>query len=150
LLSLGNALVSLLHEILVAYGKIIAQLKTGKLAQELASDVQQQLAVLIYQGFLRYTPYAQLKQLPRYLQGIAYRLEKNTVETQKLQELARYEKRYWTDVEKRLKKVPVLPEREVFRWHLEEFRISLFAQHKKTAYPVSAKRLDKAWDERVI
>jgi len=30
----------------------------------------------------------------------------------------------------------------------EEFRVSLFAQHKKTPYPVSAKRLDKAWDER--
>jgi len=30
----------------------------------------------------------------------------------------------------------------------EEFRVSLFAQHKKTPYPVSAKRLDKAWDKR--
>jgi len=148
LLSLGNALVTLLHEILAAYGKIMTQLKTGKLAQELEYDVRQQLNLLIYQGFPRYTPYTQLKALPRYLKGIAYRLEKNAVETQKLQELARYEKRYWADVEKRLKKVPVLPEREAFRWHLEEFRISLFAQQLKTAYPVSAKRLDKAWDEK--
>jgi ATP-dependent helicase HrpA len=31
---------------------------------------------------------------------------------------------------------------------LEEFRVSLFAQQLKTAYPVSAKRMDKAWDER--
>jgi ATP-dependent helicase HrpA len=34
-----------------------------------------------------------------------------------------------------------------FRWQLEELRISLFAQELKTPYPVSAKRLDKLWDE---
>jgi ATP-dependent helicase HrpA len=32
---------------------------------------------------------------------------------------------------------------------LEEFRVSIFAQPLKTAYPVSAKRLEKAWNEKV-
>ena len=41
-----------------------------------------------------------------------------------------------------------IPERKAFRWYLEEFRVSLFAQQLKTPYPVSAKRLDKAWDEK--
>ena len=36
---------------------------------------------------------------------------------------------------------------ESFRWLLEEFRISLFAQQLGTAVPVSAKRLQKSWDE---
>ena len=36
---------------------------------------------------------------------------------------------------------------EDFRWQLEELRISLFAQELKTPYPVSAKRLEKVWDE---
>jgi ATP-dependent helicase HrpA len=75
-------------------------------------------------------------------------LEKGVLEEQKIQEFARYGLRYWKDVEKRAKNQTVLPEREAFRWHLEEFRVSLFAQQLKTTYPVSAKRLDKAWDER--
>jgi ATP-dependent helicase HrpA len=32
-----------------------------------------------------------------------------------------------------------------FRWMLEEFRVSLFAQQLGTKLPVSAKRLDQQW-----
>ena len=32
-----------------------------------------------------------------------------------------------------------------YRWMLEEYRVSLFAQGVGTSIPVSAKRLDKAW-----
>ena len=35
---------------------------------------------------------------------------------------------------------------QVYRWMIEEFRVSLFAQGLGTSIPVSAKRLDKAWD----
>ena len=38
---------------------------------------------------------------------------------------------------------------EEFRWLVEELRISLFAQELKTPFPVSAKRLQKFWDERL-
>ena len=34
-----------------------------------------------------------------------------------------------------------------YRWMVEEFRISLFAQELGTAKPVSAQRLDKVWEE---
>ena len=30
---------------------------------------------------------------------------------------------------------------------IEELRVSLFAQEVRTAFPVSAKRLDRKWDE---
>jgi ATP-dependent helicase HrpA len=33
-----------------------------------------------------------------------------------------------------------------FRWMLEEQRVSLFAQELKTPYPISYKRLAKAWE----
>jgi ATP-dependent helicase HrpA len=36
---------------------------------------------------------------------------------------------------------------EEFRWLLEELRVSLFAQELRTPIPVSAKRLQKFWDE---
>lgn len=32
-----------------------------------------------------------------------------------------------------------------YRWALEEFRVSLFAQTLKTRMPVSAKRLERLW-----
>jgi ATP-dependent helicase HrpA len=35
---------------------------------------------------------------------------------------------------------------EEFRWHLEELRVSLFAQELKTPYVVSYKRLEKIWN----
>ena len=41
------------------------------------------------------------------------------------------------------------PKLEEFRWLVEELRISLFAQELKTPFPVSAKRLQKYWDEHL-
>jgi ATP-dependent helicase HrpA len=37
------------------------------------------------------------------------------------------------------------PALQQFRWLLEEFRVSLFAQELGTTCPVSAKRLEKHW-----
>jgi ATP-dependent helicase HrpA len=39
------------------------------------------------------------------------------------------------------------PKVEEFRWALEELRVSLWAQRLRTPYPVSFKRLSKAWNE---
>lgn len=38
------------------------------------------------------------------------------------------------------------PELLKFRWLLEEYRVSLFAQQLGTSQPVSAKRLEKQWE----
>ena len=37
------------------------------------------------------------------------------------------------------------PEWLAYRWMIEEFRVSIFAQHLKTAVPVSERRLDDQW-----
>jgi len=34
-----------------------------------------------------------------------------------------------------------------YRWMLEEFRVSLFAQQMKTRLPVSSKRLEQQWQK---
>jgi len=34
-----------------------------------------------------------------------------------------------------------------YRWMLEEFRVSLFAQQMKTRLPVSSKRLEQQWHQ---
>ena len=70
-----------------------------------------------------------------------YRLDKYDNTTQKVQEVNRYAVRYWKDIEKKAKKESVTPEHDAFRWALEEFRVSLFAQHTK---PLTPYRLN-AW-----
>ena len=37
------------------------------------------------------------------------------------------------------------PQLELYRWMLEEYRVSLFAQKLGTAISVSPKRLDQQW-----
>ncbi|WP_394754141.1 ATP-dependent RNA helicase HrpA [Crenothrix sp.] len=135
-------------EIMQCYGTIKTQLQSFNSNDPLAKDTAEQLSLLVYGGFIHNTPYQQLKAMPRYLKAIQYRLDKRINDPQKVQEINRYAIRYWKDVEKRMKKERVIPEQEFFRWALEELRVSLFAQQLKTAYPISAKRLDKAWDEQ--
>jgi ATP-dependent helicase HrpA len=130
------------------YGTIKTQLKHLNANDPLAKDINDQLDLLIYAGFIRNTPYQQLKAIPRYLKAIQYRLDKFDNNPLKIQEVSRYSTRFWKDIEKKEKKDTVIPEQDPFRWAIEEFRVSLFAQQLKTAYPVSAKRMDKAWDER--
>ena len=43
----------------------------------------------------------------------------------------------------------VEPALEAFRWLVEELKVSLFAQELRTPFPVSYKRLEKAWAELI-
>ncbi|WP_349431267.1 ATP-dependent RNA helicase HrpA [Methylomarinum sp. Ch1-1] len=146
LVSVANEVGVLLNDIAEQYAEIRKQLKQPGLGA-IADDVGEQLSLLLFKGFLRHTPYQQLKCLPRYLKAVVYRLQKRKDDDRKMQELLRFWRRYWKRVEQKMKTETVIPEQQPFRWSLEEFRVSLFAQQLKTAYPVSAKRLEKAWDE---
>ena len=92
-----------------------------------------------------------LKHYPRYFKSIEVRiqsmLQQPDKDQQKIQEMARFQQWYWQSIEQRQKDEVVNPERDNFRWMLEEFRVSLFAQQLKTAMPISAKRLEKAWNK---
>ena len=136
-------------EIMELYGLIKKCVERTLHANDpLAKDINEQLDLLIYAGFIRNTPYQSLKAIPRYLKAIQYRLDKRDHNLQKIQEVSRYSARFWKELEKKAKKDLVIPEQDPFRWAIEEFRVSLFAQQLKTAYPVSVKRMDKLWDER--
>jgi ATP-dependent helicase HrpA len=148
LVGFANEAGKIVLEIMELYGAIKAQLKRFNANDPMVQDVNEQLKFMVYAGFIRHTPFQQLKAMPRYLKAILYRIDKLDNSPQKIQEINRYWTRYWKDVEKQAKKEPIIPEQDNYRWMLEEFRVSLFAQQLKTAYPVSAKRMEKAWDER--
>ena len=124
--------------------------RLSRLQQDNATvlDINEQLSLLIYSGFIRNTPLTQLKQIPRYLKAIDYRIDKIVGDAPKIPLVQRYCTRYWKEAANRAKKTVVLPEQEAFRWMLEEFRVSVFAQQLKTPYPISEKRMEKAWDQR--
>jgi len=144
----ANEIGKLVVDIMERLSSIKKLLDHAGTQKEAVADVKEQLGLLIYSGFIRHLPLSQLKAIPRYLKTIEYRLEKRKDEKQAMQQLNRYWKRYWTEVATKSNKEIVIPEYDKFRWDLEELRVSLFAQQLKTAYPISAKRMDKAWDER--
>ena len=61
-------------------------------------------------------------------------------------EIAPLEARYRERVKAERGLLP--PGDDAYRWLLEEFRVSLFAQQLKTRVPVSARRLEEAWTAR--
>ncbi|MGZ8946138.1 MAG: DUF3418 domain-containing protein, partial [Methylococcaceae bacterium] len=136
-------------DIMTLYNALKTQLARLNANDPLGKDINEQLDLLIYAGFIRNTPYEQLKAIPRYLKAAQYRLDKRDNNVQKMQEVARFAIRFWKDMEKKTKKNDAAPEQDIYRWMLEEFRVSLYAQQLKTAYPISAKRMEKAWEERV-
>lgn len=97
--------------------------------------------------FLERVSYERLAQLPRYLKALLIRAERAALNPVKnldrLRQLAPYQEA--------LEKLRMQPARtpevarqvEAFRWMIEEFKVSLFAQELGTAMPVSPKRLEQ-------
>ena len=104
------------------------------------AGLERDLAALLPPDFLRTTPYVQLPHFPRYLKGMKLRAERWRQSPAKDAERAAQLAPYVAAAGK-------LRERdggEAFRWLVEEFRVSLFAQELGTAEPVSAVKLDRA------
>ncbi|WP_122436536.1 ATP-dependent RNA helicase HrpA [Pseudomonas viridiflava] len=120
------------------------------LAQAVAlNDIKAQLGKLVYAGFVRETPAQWLKEMPRYLKAIEMRLEKLPGQVQKDRvwsiELAGLWAQYQARADKHRQEGKRDPELAVYRWWMEEYRVSLFAQQLGTKMPVSDKRLSKQW-----
>ncbi len=106
---------------------------------------------LVPKDFLAVYDIARLVRIPRYLEGLAIRLERARIGPEKDKakaaqlepyafELARLEgllKRSQTGTQSPEKAAAV----EELRWMIEEFKLSLFAPEIKTAFPISAVRL---------
>ncbi|MBD8491589.1 ATP-dependent RNA helicase HrpA [Pseudomonas syringae] len=113
------------------------------------NDIKAQLGKLVYPGFVRETPGQWLKELPRYLKAVELRLEKLPGQVQKDRvwsiELGELWAQYQARAAKHAQEGKRDPELVTWRWWLEEYRVSLFAQQLGTRMPVSDKRLSKQW-----
>ena len=112
----------------------------------IAKDIQTQLTALLSERFIEQTPHSNLLRLPVYLQAIEARLERaggrfdfDATARRELEGFVQALMPYWPEYPN----PPMHAEAANVRWLLEEYRISLFAQHLGTQGKVSNKRINQ-------
>jgi len=119
-----------------------------------AQDVRRQLDALVAAGFLVDTPWTWLQHYPRYFRAVVQRLDKLQHgglqrDEQALELIEPWLAQYAQRAAAHRQRGTVDPQLAQFRWMIEEFRVSLFAQQLGTAMTVSAQRLEKQWAQVV-
>lgn len=151
----ANELCHLVGEILAEYHQIVKKLNSNLPLAWLHSinDIREQLAHLIYHGFISQTPAARLLHFPRYLKAMRLRLSKLEENPSRDKQRQAEITPLWVICQPKLEaqyergKISPSPALETYRWMLEEYRVSLFAQELGTIHPVSSKRLEAQWKE---
>ncbi|MCW2667845.1 MAG: helicase [Frankiales bacterium] len=137
--------VTQVEQVLARYGAVTAALAAEQRAPlaPAVADMQEQLARLVFPGFVTATGAARLPDLVRYLRGIERRIDKlpNDWERDRIS-MSRV-----AEVTRELATLPPSDGARELRWMVEELRVSLFAQPLRTAYPVSEKRIYRAMDD---
>lgn len=113
-------------------------------------DMEQQIAELTTPFFLSETPLKWLSEYARYFEAIVMRIERmKSGNQQKDLDLTQHLHSLWSNyVERReehARRGLVDPELQQYRWMMEEYRVSQFAQRLGTALKISDERLEKQW-----
>ncbi|MFP6807386.1 MAG: ATP-dependent RNA helicase HrpA [Pseudomonadales bacterium] len=147
LLGTMNQVAGILEAILRQSLIIDKQLKADSSVQyQLAfDDIRRQLERLLEPGFLGKVPLSWLTHFPRFLKAVEFRMEK-------LQGNTKRDLNNVLEIETHANKFYELDNQmasslQHYRWMLEEYRVSLFAQPIGTSIPVSGKRLDREWQK---
>ena len=106
-----------------------------------------ELDALLPKNFLETIPFAQLAHVPRYLKALATRIERAKLNPAKDKERAALLAPYLARLDALREQPPKSAEAQQqlaeFRWLVEEYKVSLFAQELGTAISISPKRLDE-------
>ncbi|MEZ6044966.1 MAG: DUF3418 domain-containing protein [Planctomycetaceae bacterium] len=143
MVDLVGPLVTQYHEVLMLLDKT-----KQPYLKPIVDDARSQLEALIQPRLFTVTPWKWLCCFPRYLNAIKYRIEKAAAgnhqkDIQQLPQLLPL----WDRCRKQMLNPNCFddPEFVLYRWMLEELRVSLFAQPLGTSITVSIKRLEKQW-----
>ncbi len=152
LLDVGRELADVAGGILSIDADVRSQLsrRTPEALADAVEDMRDQIERLVYKWFLSETPAQWLGHLPRYLNGILIRHKKLgtaglITDNQRGAIIGPLWNMYKQRREKHTAEGVNDPELELYRWMLEEMRVSLFAQELKTSIPISEKRLEMQW-----
>ncbi len=129
---------------------LLRQAKMPAIVNRLKKDVESQIQCLVYKRFFSLTPWEHLTHIPRYLKGLNLRIEKHATNADRDGKNAANIGLLWQKWFDKINQLnasasPIPQGLADYRWMIEELRISLFSQELKTPYPVSIKRLEKAW-----
>lgn len=119
--------------------------------EDTIKNVRQQLAELFPRHFLLSIPLSALQHYPRYLKALETRLHRAVTDPSR-------DRKKYQDILPHLENLEnahlVLEATnhteqllEEYRWMLEEFKVSTFAQELGTPYPISQKKLQLKWAE---
>jgi ATP-dependent helicase HrpA len=116
---------------------------------ETCALVRKDLDALVPRHFVKLYPMERLVHLPRYIKALQIRAQRAANHPEKDQRKMAQIEPFVQAVEEMVKGLSPDSSREKrealeeFRWMVEEFKISLFAQELKTLFPVSVKRLEE-------
>ena len=112
-----------------------------------SDPILSELEALLPRSFLDTIPFERLPEFPRYLKALVTRAERAALNPLKDRQRAQQAAPYLQALTQ-LQAAPPNSDAarqclDDFRWMIEEFKVSLFAQELGTAFPISAKRLDQ-------
>lgn len=144
-----SSLTALVTKILEDAGGGAAAYESAGLPEDIADDIETQLAWLVHPGFVAIVPIEKLELYPRYFKALRLRIDRAKLDkTSDRSKMAKFEA-YWTQyhdlVTDKTAKIFNRAALADYRWMLEEYRISLFAQEIKTTERVSPERLSRLW-----
>ena len=110
------------------------------------AELEQHLRTLMPKCFARYISYVRWADLHRYLRALRIRAERMALDPVKDAD-KRTQLEPWPDVLRQLQHTPLSTAEQQrldeFRSMLEELRVSVFAPEVRTAFPISAKRMER-------
>ena len=139
-----------LNKVLNLWSSISATLSDdyARLRPDVFHDLRSQLDDMVYDGFLQDLSPARLRHYPRYFEAMQVRLAGVEKDPYRDADRMQQVEPFWQQYLQLLEDGHEYDEKvDVFRWLIEEFRISLFAQQLGTRVKVSSQRLKKAWQE---
>ncbi len=136
-----------LSEVLASWGTIRRELAAAQaLPGPVRDDLREHLDDMVYPDFLDELQPGRLAHFPRYLKGIAERLERARLDPGKDLRLLEQVKPWWRRYQQQLLDgKPYTHELDAYRWLVHEYRVSVFAQRLGTDGKVSPKRLESTW-----
>jgi ATP-dependent helicase HrpA len=141
------------HETRLAIYNLENASKPGSNTAQFFDSLRNELSMLVPERFMDLYNNERLTHITRYIKAIGIRAQRASVNFEKDELKAKKLKIHVDGLNEMLKKLSsfVSEEKkqaiEEYFWLIEEYKVSIFAQELKTAFPVSEKKLDKKLKE---
>ena len=141
------------HETTVTLRAFEESYRFNKPALAFLEMIREELSRLVTPDFLLKYDTERLTHIARYLKALIIRAERGLLHLEKALAKSMEIKPFDDFIKHMLEQMSPLSSNEKrrsledFRWMIEEYKVSLFAQELKTPYPVSKKRLDEKMRE---